>query len=273
MINPVVTTRNPHRRKLGVAALAFAMALPCLAPPPLVTGDVPTADKGSFEWYVGALYQDGGKSIERGLPFTELVYGLTDRWEAGVEAAGISKRGEFGFGDIVLGTKYVVLPESPRAPGVALSFETSVPTGDAELGLGSGAPEYEFRARAQKTLGFFTPILNFGYSIVEEPKIRGVKEERCNTWRASFAQEWQVVKNTKLLSEIYGRTSDEPGGEDQFAAQIGFQQNLTARLQLHGAVGRSLRAHHAGGPQLRAYLGVRYNFDAPWKKRASDQPT
>ena len=31
-------------------ALLLALAPRCFAPPPLVTGDVPTADKQTFEW-------------------------------------------------------------------------------------------------------------------------------------------------------------------------------------------------------------------------------
>lgn len=52
------------------------------APPPLVTGDVPTAEKGRFELYAGVRYQESetGKPA-RQIPFTELVYGITDRQE------------------------------------------------------------------------------------------------------------------------------------------------------------------------------------------------
>ena len=111
MHQATVPTHHSHRRKLACTALLLAGALTCFAPPPLVTGDVPTADKGTFEWYVGGLYQDSGSSISRAVPFTELVYGLTECWEVSAEAMGLSKSGEYGFGDMVLGTKYVVLPE------------------------------------------------------------------------------------------------------------------------------------------------------------------
>jgi hypothetical protein len=248
------------------APLRCWRALPCFAPPPLVTGDVPTADEGMFEWYVGGGYQHGGESIGRALPFTELVYGITTRWEITAEAEGLSKSGEYGFGDMVLGTKFVVLPENETRPGVALSFETAAPTGDEDNGLGTGAPEYELRARAQERFGWFTPIVNLGYTIVEEPKIGGVAESRENTWRASFAQEWQVGKNTKPLSEIYGKSSGEPGGEERLAAQVGFKHKFSEKFQVAGALGKSIRDDEAGGPELRAYLGVRFNFDAPWNR-------
>ena len=65
-------------------------------------------------------------------------------------------------------------------------------------------------------------------------------------------------------SQIYGKTSDEPGGEDRLAMQIGFKHKFSGKFQVHGAIGRSVRADQEGGPALRAYLGVRFNFDAPW---------
>jgi hypothetical protein len=52
----------------------------CFAPLPMVTGGVPTPEQGTFESYAGVLYQKDGP-IERNLPFTELVYGITERLE------------------------------------------------------------------------------------------------------------------------------------------------------------------------------------------------
>ncbi len=258
-----LTSAIPCWSLLGVLLAGAQM---CSAPPPLVTGDVPTADQGTFEWYVGGLHQDSGASITWAAPFSELVYGITKRWEVTAESAFLIKEGEQGVGDTVLGTKYVVLTESEKRPGVALSFEAGLPTGDADRGLGAGAPEYEVRARTQKTFGWFTPIVNVGYTFVEEPTINSVREDRCNTWRASCAQEWRIAEHTKLLTEIYGKTSDEPNGEYRLAANIGFKHNLSDLLQLHGAIGKSLREDNRGGPELRAYLGIRYNFDAPWTR-------
>ena len=45
--------------------------------PPLVSGDVPTADRGIYELFFGYVLKDGGVVTEEELPFWELVYGLT----------------------------------------------------------------------------------------------------------------------------------------------------------------------------------------------------
>jgi hypothetical protein len=125
----------------------------CFAPPPLVTGDVPTAAKGAFELCFGISYQDSD-GIERQLPFSELVYGLTDRWEVMVESSLSSIAGEHGLGDTVIGTKVGALVEDEARPGVAISYELNLPTGRESRGLGSGAYDHEIRLRGQKVRSY-----------------------------------------------------------------------------------------------------------------------
>jgi hypothetical protein len=250
----------------GIAAVMLLTGPQCFAPPPLVTGDVPTAPKGGFEWYLGFRYQDTG-SVERRLPHSELVYGLTEWWEFSVESPYLSRDGEDGFADVTLATKAVALTETGHRPAIGASYELKLDNGDAELGLGSGGFEHDFRLRAQKTFGWFTPIVNFGYVLVPDAEIGGLKAPRRDVWRASFAQEWEVAQKTKLLSEIYWRTSDEPGGAARFAWNAGFKHKLRDNVTIHGAVGESLRDGNSGGPDLRVYAGLKWEFDAPWKRK------
>ena len=78
--------------KLGTCSFALALlaftACPAFAPPPMITGDVPTADHQRFELYTGLRYQENEAGVPaRQLPFTELVYGLTPRQELTFEIA------------------------------------------------------------------------------------------------------------------------------------------------------------------------------------------
>jgi hypothetical protein len=251
-----------------VAALLLTLVPRCFAPPPLVTGDVPTADKERFEWYVGGRYQESESGQpSRLLPFTELVYGLTDRQELTFEIAGLSVDHEYGVSDAVVGTKFVFLKETRDRPGIAGSFELKLPTGDEDRGLGSGEFDYDLRIRAQKSWAWFTAIGNVGYTFVTDPEIGGVKQNTENVWLASLAQEWQVVERTALLSEFYFVSREEPGDPNQVAANVGFKQRLFENLSFHAAVGKSLREGNRGGPDLRVYAGVKWEFDAPWRKR------
>lgn len=249
-------------------ALLFLSAPRLPAPPPLITGDVPTADKQTFEWYVGGRYEESENgNPARLLPFSELVYGLTDRQELTLEIAGLSVDHEYGVNDAVLGTKFVFLNENEQRPGIAGSFELKLPTGDKDRGLGSGEFDYDLRLRAQKTWGWFTAIGNVGYTFVTDPEFGGVRESAENVWLLTLGQEYQVARGTKLLSEIYFVSREEPGGPNRLAANFGFKQKLLDSLSVHAAVGKSIREGNRGGLDLRVYAGLKWEFDAPWRNR------
>jgi hypothetical protein len=246
------------------ALLAVSLLLPRLyAPPPLITGDVPTAGRGHFELYTGVRYQDTGR-IQRQLPHVELVYGVADRWEISAEGNYLSRNGEHGVDDFTLATKTVLLAESASAPGLGASYEFKFDNGDAARGLGNGGNEHDFRLRAQKTFGVVTPILNLGYVLVPDATILGWRSARQDVWRASLAQEFTVAKGTKLLGEIYWRTADEPGETQRLGWNVGFKHKIRDSLSWHTAIGESLRRSNRGGPDLRVYFGFKYEFAAPW---------
>lgn len=232
------------------------------AVPPLVSGDVTTADKQTFEWYLGIRYESEGGSINREIPTSEMVYGISDRQEITFEIPYLSELGQHGFGDAVIGTKYMFVKEGPGLPGIAGSFELKLPTGSVSRGLGSGEFDYDFLLRTQKTWGWFTALGNLGYTIVGQPDSGSTAE---NVWFASLAQMYQVGKKTKLLSEVYMESRDEAGQPNRFAANVGFEREITPNLTFQAAIGKSLREASLGGPDLRVYVGLHWVFDAPWK--------
>ena len=261
-MNPGITKRH------GWLPVWLALAARCFAPPPLVTGDVPTADKEAFEWYQGARYQESESGTpSRLLPFTELVYGISQRQEITFEIAGLSQGRHYGISDAVAGTKYVFLKETGKRPGIAGSFELKLPTGDRSRGLGSGQCDYDLRLRAQKTWGWFSAIGNAGCTFVTNPEFGGVKQSAGNVWLLAFGQEYQVTKRTRLLSEIYFVSRETPGDPNRLAANVGFKHKLLDNLSFHATVGKSLREGSRGGPDIRIYAGLKWEFDAPWRTR------
>jgi len=246
---------------LVAALILLGLVTRLPAPPPLITGDVPTADKGMFELYAGMRYQESESGRPtRQVPFTELVYGISDRQEITFETAFVSENHEHGFSDSVVGTKYVFLKENDRLPGIAGSFELKIPTGSERKGLGNGEFDYDLRLRAQKTWDWFTAIGNLGYTFLSDPEFGGVRTSKENVWLGTFAQEYQVAKRTKLLSEIYFVSREEHGEHNRFAANIGFKHKLLDNLNIHGSIGQSLREHNRGGPDVRAYSGLKWEF-------------
>lgn len=250
-----------RRALLAISAVLLVSTGRLFAPPPLVTGDVPTAEKGRVEIYAGMRYQDTG-TISRQIPFTELVCGITDRQEVTFETAYLSQKGEHGFGDSVLGTKYLFLRETEKLPGIAGSFGLKLPTGDESRGLGDGELAYDLRLRSQKTWEWFTGIINVGHTFNNNPSLDGISTRQRNVWFASFAQEHHIAKRTILLLEIYWLNSADVGEPNRLAANIGFKQKITPQLTLHGSIGKSLRESNRGGPALRFHLGIKYEFDA-----------
>ena len=142
-----------------------------------------------------------------------------------------------------------------------------LPTGDETRGLGSGEFDYDLRLRAQKTWGWFTALGNAGYTFVTDPEFGGVTTSTENVWFLSFAQEFQVAKKTSLLSEIYFVSRETRGDPNRLAANIGFKHKLRDNLSIHAAVGKSLREDSRGGPDLRVYVGLKWEFGAPWKQK------
>ena len=257
---------QPSKFRITIFAITFtAGSLSLSAAPPLVTGDVPTADKGHFEWNLGFL-SPKSSGIERQLPASELIYGVTDRLEITAGTPFIRSANQQGFGDVTLGTKAVLASESEQYPGFAASYELKQDNGDANKELGTGGLEHELRLRSQKTFSWFTPIANVAYTVVPDVTVGGVHGDRRNVWSANFAQEWQIAKKTTLLSEVYWNTSDTNGEPQRLAWNAGVRHQLQETLSLHAAVGRTLREHESGGPDLRVYLGVKWQFDAPRTK-------
>ena len=248
------------------ALLTLTAGARLCAVPPLVSGDVPTADKGTFELYSGMRYQSENDSVNRQVPTSELVYGLSARQEITFEIPFLSQQGGRGFGDAVVGTKYIFIQEAKALPGIAGSFELKLPTGSTSRGLGGGAFGYDLRLRTQKTWGWFTAVGNVGYTVLGEPKFGGASGRRDGVWFASFMQKWRVADKTSLLSEIYLETSEESGEPNRFAANVGFEREIAHNLKFQAAVGRSLREGSRGGPDLRVYVGLHWAFDAPWKR-------
>jgi hypothetical protein len=259
---PALKTR---RYAAGFALAMLACGTRAEAVPPLVSGDVPTAEQGEIELYLGVLYEKNGGAIARKLPSIELNYGIFDGLEMSFQFPWLSEGGIHGGGDFVLGPKYVFLTETKTRPGIAGSFELKVPTASSSRGLGTGAFDEDLLLRVQKSWSWFTLIGNVGYTFLGKPE--SGEPRRDGVWFVSLVQGYQVTKKTTLFTEFYVESSDEPGGRSRVAANLGFDQELWKDFALQGSIGRSLREAPAGGPDLRMYVGIHWTFGAPWQRR------
>lgn len=251
--------RPPGRALLACWALFRAGVAGAV--PPLVIGDVPTADRGDVEVYLGTRYEKDG-AVERQVPFTEVVLGVSRWQEVTLEMPYLSQGGERGIGDAVLGTKLLLLTEADGRPGLAGSFEWKLATGSRPKGLGTGSMEYDLRLRSQKTWGWFTLLGNAGYTFVGSPRVDGVVLERRNVGFAALGDEVELAPRFRFLGEAYWRSADVPGEPARVGADLGFKWGVLPHLAVHAAAGTSLRRESLGGPRLRAYAGVKGDFAA-----------
>jgi hypothetical protein len=230
---------------------------PTWAIPPLVSGDIPTADHRTYELFLGYVFKDDGALTEEEIPFWELVYGLTSVQELTIEAPIVrrddSTGSTTGLGDVVIGTKYRLVGEPAADSGLSASLEVKLPTGDEQRGLGSGAVGVNLRARGGFELRREVVYFNLGHTWVGE-------EGKDNTWFYSGVWDHPVGRKLRLLTEVYGKTASESGTPNTLAGTVGIKWRLPQRQQLQASIGRSLRHDRAGGPDLRVYVGWRRDF-------------
>jgi hypothetical protein len=235
--------------------VAVAWSPLVLAVPPLVIGDVPTADRGTLEVYAGAERVRSG-AVEWAAPADELVLGISSRQELTLEVPYVVTPAGHGLGDLVLGTKLVLLPEGSHRPGLAGSIEWKLATGDVSTGTGSGSMELGFLLRAQKSARWLTLIVNGGYTLVGEPRTGGIRQPRRGTEFLGAGAKAALAAGISAVADVYWRSADTPGEPARLAGDAGLVVRLTEHLAAQGAVGTSLRPDGAGGPGLRLYLGL-----------------
>lgn len=162
---------HPRSRWSVIAALLL-VAEPADAIPPLVSGDVPTAPRGTCEFFVGHVFRDNGEVETQEVPFWELVYGLSERQEVTLEAPIVVREDtngtSTGLGDAVIGTKLRLLGTPAADAGLSVSLEIKLPTGDPDRGLGSGAADFDLRARWGWQVGSEGVYINLGHTWVGE---------------------------------------------------------------------------------------------------------
>lgn len=245
------------RRLLAVLVLSWASIVSAV--PPLVIGDVPTAERGSVELYAGVT-RSKSESVEWAVPSTELVLGVSRWQELTLEVPYLLEEGAHGLGDIVLGTKVRLLRETPGRPGLAGSVEWKLANGERAAGLGSGSMELGLLLRVQKTWAWATLIANAGYTFVGEPEVGGVSQPRRDTPFLGLGGKAELGGGATLLADLYWRRSDTPGEPARAAGDLGLRYRVRDHLAIHGAVGSSVRPGATGGPDLRIFLGLEGDF-------------
>ncbi|NQT00116.1 MAG: transporter [Candidatus Omnitrophica bacterium] len=225
--------------KAWVVAVIFSLAFSssAFAARPLSTDDAGTVDQGHLEFESGFEYQNAANE-EYSLSAV-LKYGLTDKWDIGVEIPyqflEVNDADDVdGSGDIVLYSKHVLLEETPEFPAVSFSFSLKTKTGDENKSLGTGELDYIINLILSKELDKIVSHLNFGYSYVGAPE----GQDDDDVFSYAWALEYPLNEKVNLVGEVSAETNFSGDFDDNpFAALVGFNYAFSDMLTFDFGVG------------------------------------
>jgi hypothetical protein len=166
------------------------------------------------------------------------------------------------FGDLVLGAKLKLLPESPRRPALAFKFSVQLPNASNESGLGKDETEFYGTLIFAKSLGRAQILGNLGLAILGSPVVPNTQADKLVY---GFAGIVPLYSRLNLVAEVYGLQGPQrTGNEDSGQARVGLQF-LSGSLRWDAAAIAGLRHDDADSGLA---LGVTYEFQAFGRTRA-----
>lgn len=212
------------RRRLS-RALALATALAALpaatwAAHPLITEDTGTLGEGNSQAELTSEHitlRSGDAEQHSLLTTTSLSYGLSDRTDLILTApylrigedAGLGIPGASGFADLGVDIKWRFYEDERLR--FAVKPGMTFPTGNDDLGLGTGRTAWSIYLVSEYQLDRWTFLLHLGHI-----HNNNVLSERIDLWHASTAVTWQATAKLQLIVDTgtYGdadpHTSADP---------------------------------------------------------------
>jgi hypothetical protein len=217
--------------------ISFLLIFPLFAyaARPLSTDDAATVEKGDLEVELGFEYADDADTddTEDEYSFAATVkYGLTERWDLGVEIPYLyiereSDDDDSGLGDYVFSSKYRFVDESENFPALALGFSLKTKTGDEDKGLGTGELDYTLNTILTKALGKIVTNVNLGYTYVGAPE----GENHDDVFSYGLALEYPATEKLNLVGELTGETNFEGDFDDHpFGGLVGFNYAFSENI-------------------------------------------
>lgn len=232
-----------HRLRGAVAIVAaFLIArlalAPALAGPPYQTDDPEPTPHRYYEIYLNSQLSHDARGITGTFPSLEINYGLMPNVQFSVtvsRAAFQSPGGTWhaGFGDGEVALKVRFLQETARAPQIAFYPAIVLPSGDAKLGLGEGAPKVFLPLWAQKQIGTWSVF--GGGGVWHNPGLG----KRDYTFSGIAAQH-DVNENLAFGAELFHTGAPAFDERASTAFSVGVIKGLDEHHKLLFSIGRSL---------------------------------
>jgi hypothetical protein len=237
-----ISDLNPrHLFKAGLLTLAANGSLfasyPALCGPPFVTDDPGVLEYRHHELIIAAeqVNTQDGKTAR---PNIQYSYGVLPDLQVGITVPYVIDRPngqaeQYGIGDLVLGAKYRLLPETDSRPMMTFAPLMSTPNGDADKGLGNGGSQVFLPVWIQKQWGNWLSYGGGGYWINNA-------QDAGNHWYYGAVLQYDLSVQFSIGAELFHETDQLPADVANTWFNVGGIYNLDQHQRLLMSVGRSL---------------------------------
>jgi hypothetical protein len=214
---------------------------------PLITDDTGTQGGGNFQLELFGEYghdregiittktSDLSATLTYGIIETvDIILGIPYQAWSSDNSESLAKGN--GIADLSLEAKWRFYEKEGLS--LALKPGFTIPTGDAEKGLGAGRPTYHLLFIATKQMKPWEFDMNVGYLYNEN-----TVGERRNIWSVSFDGQVEVVKDLKLVFDVGVATNPDSSSNTPPAYILGgliwsLRENLDIGLGVKGGLTR-----------------------------------
>jgi hypothetical protein len=243
----------------GIAALLLsAMPTNVFAGPPFVTDDPEPTEYQHIELYVAYEQTRTRAGVEGALPKVELNFGAAPNLQLSIALPLAFNRlrgaaSHEGLGDISLSAKYRFVQESATCPMLASYPSVTVPSGNSNLGLGSGASQIYLPLWAQKSWGEWQSYGGGGYLIDHS---QGAK----NHWFFGWQVQKTLSEKLYLGAELFHTTESAQGDGSSTGFNLGGGYSFTGNHHVVFSAGRSISPNGERARQFSSYLAYELTF-------------
>ena len=257
-------------KSLAVALVLIAVRVPAqeARDPRAVQPERPTVATHAGTVAPGRLEIEAGVERDRfaGSPATfstPVVFklGLAERAQLSILATTLHAGSSTRFGDLAAGVKWRVLDDAKVLGDFAFFPAAKIPTGDKDIGAGTGTTDVSLLAISSHALGPVALDVNVGYTRRGGDGSRAPRD--ATLWTLSFGG--PIVGRLGWVGELYGYPGTSgPAGQAPIVAVLAGPTLLVAPWL---AIDAGLIAR-VSGPQPRAlYAGTVYNVGRFWRTR------
>jgi hypothetical protein len=237
-----------NMNKLSALLILFAINISIIAGPPFRTDDPDPIGYHCWGFYVASQLTHSGNTLCGTAPQVEIDYGcfrnIMLQLIVPLSFKSTESQVNYGFGDFETGFLYRFLDESHCVPEIGIIPLLSVPSGNAQKGLGEGHTQIFLPLWIKKTWKHFELYGGEGFGI------KNISNTNSSYWYTGGVFQYEVSDHISAGAEIFNNTAsiDNPS-ETGFT--IGITLMFTEMHSLLFSAGRDI----SGSNNFQMYIG------------------